>query len=467
MSELWAICIKDIRLLLRDRAGFFFTFFFPLIIAVFFGTIFAGGKSGPQKLDVIVVDTDRTPGSRAFIKSLEDGGDFDIQMQPALRRASDASAAPLPLADSDTGGFDSELTREAGIARVRDGDVAACIILPPGFGAAREGPFSGNQLAIDLAADPSRSAASGMLEGILTKYGFQQLTEGFQNPDKMREQTRASMNVLRANPDLTPERRQEFEKFFSSLDSMLDTIPKDRDDPVPSAKSSDSSTLTSSGASGFSPMKINSIAIACSSRGPTNSYDITFPQGIIWGVMSCALGFSMSLVLERTRGTLVRLRAAPIGAWQILGGKGLACFIVTCAVSAILLAVGMAVFKVRPVAPEKVVVAIIATGICFVGIMMLLATFATSERSANGLGWGVLMMCSMVGGGMIPLEFLPTWLAPVSNISPIKWSILAIEGGVWRNLSWHQLALPLGILFGIGVVGFATGMKVMSNAERA
>jgi len=40
MRETIAIALKDLRLLLRDKAGFFFVFFFPLLIAIFFGTVF-------------------------------------------------------------------------------------------------------------------------------------------------------------------------------------------------------------------------------------------------------------------------------------------------------------------------------------------------------------------------------------------------------------------------------------------
>ena len=48
--------------------------------------------------------------------------------------------------------------------------------------------------------------------------------------------------------------------------------------------------------------------------GPQNAYEISFPQGCIWGIMGCAAAFGITLVVERTRGTLVRLRMAPISA---------------------------------------------------------------------------------------------------------------------------------------------------------
>ena len=97
----------------------------------------------------------------------------------------------------------------------------------------------------------------------------------------------------------------------------------------------------------------------------------------------------------------------------------------------------------------------------------LLEMVGLTDRAASRVGWGVLMLFSMIGGGMIPLEFLPEWIMPVSNLSPIRWSIFAIQGGIWRPLQWHDMLLPLGILIGLGTVGFAVGLKVFGNAERA
>lgn len=448
MGALWAIAMKDVRLLLRDRAGFFFTFVFPLIVAVFFGMIFASGST-PSAISLAVVDLDGTDGSREFIRQLNEGGDFDIRLAPAPGDG----AAP-----------DSGPAREAAIESVRSGSVAAALIILRGFGAAREAPFGGARMGVELAVDPSRKATGGMIEGLLTKHGFQQLSAGFADPEKMRSQAKHSLDMLRLASNLNPKRKAEFETFFSNLDKTLASVPASGDAANTDPASPPSPTTA---VSAFSPLEITNISVARPRPGPQNSFEITFPQGVIWGICGCALGFSISLVTERTRGTMMRLRCAPLGAWQILGGKGLACFLVTLSVSTLILAVGILVFKVRPTSYPKLITGVAAAGVCFVGVMMLLATFSGSERGGSGLGWGVLMVLSMVGGGMIPLEFLPGWLQPVSNLSPIKWSILAIEGGLWRGLSWGQMLLPLAVLLGIGAAGFGVGMWVLGDAERA
>ena len=62
MREIVAMAVKDLRLLFRDRAGFFFTLFFPLIVAVMFGTIFGGGGGSRSAMSILVVDEDKTEG---------------------------------------------------------------------------------------------------------------------------------------------------------------------------------------------------------------------------------------------------------------------------------------------------------------------------------------------------------------------------------------------------------------------
>ena len=41
MNALFALAAKDIRLLLRNRGALFFTMGWPLLVAIFFGMVFA------------------------------------------------------------------------------------------------------------------------------------------------------------------------------------------------------------------------------------------------------------------------------------------------------------------------------------------------------------------------------------------------------------------------------------------
>ena len=99
------------------------------------------------------------------------------------------------------------------------------------------------------------------------------------------------------------------------------------------------------------------------------------------------------------------------------------------------------------------------TSIAFVGVMMFLTTLGRTERAVGGSSWGVLLVMMMFGGGMVPLMFMPKWMAAMSNFSPAKWGIYCLEAGVWRELSWGELMVPYAILLAIGIIGFAAGAR--------
>jgi len=48
MNAVWALARKDLVILLRDRFGLFWVVAFPLLMALFFGSIFGSGSSGAR-----------------------------------------------------------------------------------------------------------------------------------------------------------------------------------------------------------------------------------------------------------------------------------------------------------------------------------------------------------------------------------------------------------------------------------
>jgi len=372
MGKIAALALKDLRLLLRDKAGFFFTFFFPLIIAVLFGTIFSGGDH-TSAIPIILLDEDGSPASRAFADTL-------------------AAAPELKVRAA---------TRQEALESVRRGKVVAYVALKPGFGEASGRIFGGAPPAVELGADPARQADAGMIEGLLIKYASKRLQDLFANTE------------VRS----------------------------------------------------FEPISIDKVDVAVMRIWPTSAYAITFPQGIIWGFIGVTAAFGISIVTERVRGTLLRLQVASITRWQILAGKALACFIAAVSVSTGLLALAYFAFGVHPGSWPLLALAVISSVLSFVGLMMLLSVLGKTEEASSGIGWAVLLVFSMIGGGMIPYFFMPSWMSKVSHFSPVKWSVMAMEGAIWRHYSLAEMLLPCGILVGTGVVFFAIGVRAFTWAS--
>ena len=434
MRTILVLAGKDLRLLLRDKAAFFFTFVFPLALGVLFGAVFTGAASGdgPQELAIAIVDLDGSEDSRAIVESFLSDSRLDAQM------VDDAEAA-------------NEL--------VRTGKVEAFVIVADGFGQSARMPFGGTPMRLEIGSGPSGRATRGLLTGIATQKLYQHLQTNMIEPDRAADMVRQARDVLGEAEGIDAARRVALQGLLSAAERAVMDMPADA-----------ASGGTASG-EGFEIVSIDQVEVTSHDAGDTpealtiSAFAITFPQAVMWAVMGCAAGFGVSLVTERTGGTMTRLRVAPIGRWHIVMGKAVACLVMTVSVSAALLLLAWLVFGVRPVAPLMLVLAVAAVALCFVGVMMLLAVVGRTEAAASGIGWACLLTLAMIGGGAIPLAFMPPWLRDVGNVSPVKWGILAIEGGLWRGLTLGEMMLPIGVLLGIGAGAFTAGAFVFARRE--
>jgi ABC-type multidrug transport system permease subunit len=422
MSSVIALALKDLLILVRVRSGFFFTFVWPVVVAVMFGLIFAGQQpqEGSRALRIVVVDEDNTDGSRAFIARLQGSGDF------AIDHAARADAENL----------------------VRRGQRAAFVVLKPGFGAATSRMFYGESRQIEIGGDPARVAEGGVIEGLLTKHAMEDMQKLFTQSSESRKMVDEALGNLKQAPQ--SEQLAPLSRFLGELQTFLGS-------PLPPAPPGQS-------AADWQPLKIAKVPIARERRGPSNTYEVTFPQGVVWGIIGCVMSFAISLVTERVRGTFVRLQTAPLTRAQVLGGKALACFLSISILQISIFALGAIVFGVRPGSVPLLVVACVAASAGFVGFMMMVSSLGKTEQAVAGAGWAMLMPMAMLGGAMVPQFVMPPWMLTLSNLSPIKWAILGIEGAVWRGFSITEMLLPVGILLGFGALCFAVGVRGLREA---
>ena len=363
MRTILSLASKDLRVLTRVKSGMFFTFVWPVIVAILFGIVFSGqSQNTARAIRIAVVDEDNTDASRAFVATLEASGDF------AIDRASLAEA-------------------EAFVTR---GQRSAYVVIKAGFAQAAQQMFYGPPKAIQIGNDPARHGEALMIEGMLTKY------------------------------------------------VLADAIPADVR---------------------WRPVAITRTAVARPRIGPANGFEVTFPQGIMWGIIGCVMSFAVGLVSERVHGTFVRLQMAPITRTQILAGKALACFVAISFLQVVLVAIGVLGFGVQPSSYPLLALACMCASLGFVGFMMMVAGLGRTEQAAGGAGWAMLMPMTLLGGGMMPQFIMPAWMQTAGNVSPVKWAILAIEGGVWRGFGLSEMLLPCAILLAFGAFCFAIGVR--------
>jgi ABC-2 type transport system permease protein len=300
---------------------------------------------------------------------------------------------------------------------------------------------------VELGVDPRRRAEAGMLQGILMRHAVAGFQDVFSDPEPRRRRIEEALGAIRGAP---PDAAPGIERFLTDLGRVLDAMPAAGDGSSPAPR--------------WEPLHIETREVAVERRGPANAFAVTFPQGILWGILGCAATFSIGIVRERTRGTLVRLQMAPLTRGQVLLSKGLACFATILGVQLLLLVVARLAFGVRPASLGLLGLAVLSVTVAFVGLMMLFSVLGKTEEAVGGLSWAANVVLSMIGGGMMPLFLMPGWMQVASHASPVKWAILALEGALWRGFSPLEMLLPCGILMAAGAACFALGARAFRSA---
>jgi ABC-2 type transport system permease protein len=418
------LAMKDLRLLLRDRAAAFFTFVFPLAIALFFGYVFSGTTSEPLKVVAFVERP--SPQADAFVKALGDDGGFS-----------------LTVVDD----------RPAGELAVRRGQAAAMVVVPEAYAEGLDSVFSGGGAELALVVDPSRRAEGAMLVGKIHEVAFRTVFSSMSDPEQFGRMLDRAEKSLEAS-DLPLTDRIAVRTALARARAMSS---KPREGAAQAGAGE-------GGLAGWRPVKVSVGELEMQPGIPANSFAISFTQGLAWALFGAVLAFGSGIAEERQRGTLVRLLVSPMRPVTILVGKALGCFVACLATEWLLVLVGVAFFGVRVSSWPLLALCSAATAFGFCGVMMMLAGGFRTQGGAQGAGRAVLLVLTMVGGGTVPLVFMPPFLRLASNASPFKWAVLVAEGCTWRSWGMAELWLPLAALVAVGAAGLAIGAVMVRRA---
>jgi ABC-2 type transport system permease protein len=432
------LALKDLRLLFRDKMGAFFVIGFPVLLGLFFGVIFKGPDSssgGSGKISIAVVDLDNSPQSTKFLDELRknEGLRLEIDENEAARKS------------------------------VRLGQRSAMIVIPTGFGQ-KAGLLWEEQPEIQIGVDPSRVAESAMLEGMVMQAVAALIGDRFQKPTMFLPSVAQARESLKGNQEVDLATKLVMGTFLNQVEQMIEAADR--------VQASNQATGDGGGFEiNFANVKrvdvtreVNPSSVSGQLQKIRSDWDISFPQAMMWGIMGCVAGFSMSIARERSRGTLVRLRAAPLSKTQILLGKALACFLACLLVMLMMTTLGV-VLGMQPLSYLKLAVAGLVTSFCFVGIMMTMSVLGKTEESVAGTGWAANIVMAMFGGGMVPVMFMPAFVQSLSRFSPIYWALRVVEGAIWRDFTWAEMLPAILVLIAIGLIGTIVGANILYRRD--
>ena len=190
-----------------------------------------------------------------------------------------------------------------------------------------------------------------------------------------------------------------------------------------------------------------------------------FVPGLIALVLTIvsALMSAISLSREKERGTLEVLLVSPLRPWEIIAGKVLPYLVLGFA--NVLTVLGAAWFVFR-VPFRGSVLLLLGESLLFIvtclSLGVVIAALTSSQRTAMiGALMGLMMPTTVLGGMIFPIESMPAWLQPITNIVPGKWFILISRGimlkGVGLAELWQEtliLAAMMAVLLVAAVKAF-------------
>ncbi len=386
MRHIFDIAQKDLLQTLRDRKTFLFLLIMPVAFTLFFAWAFGGSSKTPtdNRLPVGYLDQDSSPLSQRFMGLLQES---------TLIRLDESS--PRSAADLDQ--------------LVADGDLAAAIIVPAGYG---DSLLNGTPLPASIIADPSQEASATIQSDVLA------------SASRLASAVRAAQ--IAAAPMSDP----------AAYDAALeDALAAWQDPPI-------QMTVTSGAVSQEESPSVMSAA---------HSSPAMMLQFAIAGLITAAT----VIVNERKTRSLQRLLTTATSRVHILLGHYLAIFSLIFMQFVILIAFAQLLLKVDYLRlPLATLLVAIAAAACISALGLLIGVFAKSEDQTIVLVLIPMFVLSGLGGAWTPLEYTSATFQSIGHVSPVAWAMDGFKNVVARGLGFNSVLLPVVALAGYALLFF-------------
>lgn len=402
MKKLLVIGLKDVQLILRDRAALIFMLLAPflLIIGLGFVTGQVAGSSGIEAIPVAIVNQDDGRLGEALVETF---------------RSDDLAELVKPAFITDV-----VVARR----QVDDDQAAAAVVVPAGFTdsiipRAGQRPSAG-VVKIELYKNPARPVSAGVIQAIV---------EGFLSRV---ETGRVSGEVIvRQALDAGLIAPDQIERFAANIGERLSRIATE--EPAIRLRT---------------PLEGEEEEIAA-----FNPMAYMAPGMALLFLMFTVSNGGRSLLVERSQGTLARLLISPTTGAQVLVGKLIGAYLTGVLQVTILIMASALLFDLRWGNPLGVFVLILAVVFGAIGWGMLITALARTPNQVGVIGSAVMLIFGILGGSFIQLNAAPEWLQWLSRLTPNAWGLdgftILSMGGTLADLGRPLLGLTvMGLVVG-------------------
>lgn len=388
--------------LLRDRGALLMSFFLPAVFFVIMAEIFTTTSGESLQLNVVVKDELDDEVSGRLLSALQATPTLTLTSDPDLDR--DAVRALVK-----SGAYDIGLIVRA------DGEP---LDSAGGFGAA----------PLLIVSDPARGVAIPMLAGQIRRAYFSAL------PDV------AMGNVI------------------GELENQFLTLTEAQHEAVAEGLLEMRSEAEAGREVGWS---FEDLLEQESVAGGESVNLVAYSAGAVafLFLLFASVHGAVSLLEEREAGILDRVLAGPGGISIMVNGKLIYLVVQGIVQVGVIFMAAWLIYDVDvPANLVEWLVVTLAASLAAAGLAMLLATACSTRRQAQTVANTVILVISALGGSMVPRFFMPEALRDLGWLTPNTWALEAYSGIFWRQEPLTHLALPIGLLAGIGVLGWQAAL---------
>jgi ABC-2 type transport system permease protein len=401
IRHILAIAWKDLKILLRNRAGLLWLFAMPVGFVLIMTTAMGGFYRGGGSISVLVVN--------------EDSGNISTQIIEGLKAAKGFKA--------ETEWEGQTLTVAKAEELISSGKRQLAVIFPADFSqnvlnGIQNTPSTATsiQLMLDLSLSqqftgPIIGTLQGLLLQALTPVGIEQLLQ----------QTAPGMPLAQRQAIL----EQAQQKMSTGVNIEQIAPP------------------------------------GMSVRQLPNTTQQNVPSYTLFGVFFICQTIGLSFIREKQDGTFRRLLVAPLSKSALLIGKLLPYYLVNLIQIVLIFAIGIWILPLlgNPALnlgthPEALVVVSLATAAAASGLGLLVAALVKTPEATGGLGALIAVTMAAIGGCFIPAFVMPKFMQTLSKIVPHSWALQGYQDALIRGYGIGQVTPEVGVLLIFAAVFF-------------
>jgi ABC-2 type transport system permease protein len=397
MIRIFDIALKDLMQLSRDFKTFMFLLIMPILFTFLFGYAFGGfgGGESDSRLPVGYISEDDNWVTDKLHKLL-------------------AKSVVVRLEEN---AFVSSSDLEKMVA---DGDLAAAIIVPDGYG---KSVLKDKTVRLIVFAD-TRTQAWTTIEAEL-------LTVASRVDGAVRTATIMEGMKLKGVP---------FKYAFDQILSAWDEPP-------------------------IAINETSSLAIK-KENGQSNPLAHTSPGMMLQFAIAGLLTAAQIIVTERKSRTMQRLLTTDTRRIHIVLGHYLAIFLLIFIQFTILIIFGQFVLKVNYLRlPSATMLVAFCAALCISGLGLLIGILAKTEEQAITFSLIPMFVFAGLGGAWVPLEVTGPTFQAIGHLSPVAWGMDGFENICARGLGFQSVLIPSMALAGYALFFFVLAVWRLNASE--